>query len=302
MSPAKRYRKPPAARRKCLILSDLDLWSNRANSSIEHPLKSPPRVNAFYAQRGTALKLSIITAVYNREHTVAQAISSVAAQSCSDVEHLIVDGASTDGTLAAVQRLARTEMKVISEPDRGIYDALNKGIRAATGEVVGLMHSDDFFAHERVLEKVAFAFATTGADAVYGDLDYVAAADTSKIIRHWRSGEFVPQRLARGWMPPHPTLFVRRDAMLRLGLYDTDYRIAADYEAILRWFGKGELSLTYIPEVLVKMRVGGESNRSLGRIIRKSREDYRALRSTGVGGLRALAWKNLSKLPQFLTK
>lgn len=248
------------------------------------------------------MKLSIITAVYMRQDTVAHAISSVAAQSYSDVEHLIVDGASTDGTLDAVQRLARPGMKVISEPDRGIYDALNKGIRAATGEVVGLMHSDDFFAHDRVLEKVAFAFATTGADAVYGDLDYVAVADTSRVIRHWCSGEFAPQRLARGWMPPHPTLFVRRDAMLRLGLYDTDYRIAADYEAILRWFGKGGLSVAYVPEVLVKMRVGGESNRSLGRIIRKSHEDYRALRSTGVGGIRTLVWKNLSKLPQFLTK
>jgi glycosyltransferase len=248
------------------------------------------------------MKLSIITAVYNREDTVAQAISSVAAQSYSDVEHLIIDGASTDGTLDAIKRLARPSMRVISEPDRGIYDALNKGIRAATGEVVGLMHSDDFFAHGRVLENVALAFERTGADAVYGDLDYVAAADTSRVIRHWHSGEFAPQRLARGWMPPHPTLFVLRDAMLRLGLYDTDYQIAADYEAVLRWFGKGGLSLAYVPEVLVKMRVGGESNRSLGRIIHKSREDYRALRTNGVGGVRALAWKNLSKLPQFLTK
>lgn len=248
------------------------------------------------------MKLSIITAVYNREATVGQAISSVAAQSYRDVEHLIIDGASTDGTLDAVQSLARPGMRVISEPDRGIYDALNKGIQAATGDVVGLVHSDDFFAHDRVLENVAIAFRRTGADAVYGDLDYVAAADTNKIIRHWRSGEFAPHRLARGWMPPHPTLFVRRDAMLRFGLYDTEYRIAADYEAVLRWFGKGGLSLAYVPEVLVKMRVGGESNRSLGRIIHKSREDYRALRSNGVGGLGALAWKNLSKLPQFLTK
>lgn len=248
------------------------------------------------------MKLSIITAVYDREATVAQAIASVVAQSHGEVEHLIIDGGSTDGTLEVVQRLARPEMLVISEPDCGIYDALNKGIRAASGEVVGLMHSDDFFAHDRVLESVAIAFERTGADAVYGDLDYVAAADTSRVIRHWRSGEFTPQRLSRGWMPPHPTLFVRRAAMLRLGLYDTDYRISADYEAILRWFGKGGLSTAYVPEVLVKMRVGGESNRSFGRIILKSREDYRALRSTGVGGLRALAWKNMSKLPQFLTK
>lgn len=248
------------------------------------------------------LKISIVTAVYNREATIAQAITSVATQTHGQIEHLIIDGASTDNTMVAVRRLARPNLQIISEPDRGIYDALNKGIRHATGEVVGVMHSDDFFAHERVLEQVARAFASTGADAVYGDLDYVAAADTSRVIRRWRSGTFTPQRLARGWMPPHPTLFVRRDAMLRLGLYDTDYRIAADYEAILRWFGKGGLSLTYIPEVLVKMRVGGESNRSLGRILQKSREDYRALRSTGVGGVPALAWKNLSKIPQFLTK
>lgn len=248
------------------------------------------------------MKFSIITAVYDREATIAQAIASVAAQRHVDLEHLVVDGASRDGTLAEVHRLSHPGMKVISEPDRGIYDALNKGIRNATGDVVGLMHSDDFYAHDRVLQIVADAFASTGAEAVYGDLDYVAAGNTSKVIRRWRSGAFSPQRLARGWMPPHPTLFVRRDAMMRLGLYDTDYRIAADYEAILRWFGKGGLALAYVPEVLVKMRVGGESNRSLGRILRKSREDHRALRSNGIGGLSALAWKNLSKVPQFLNK
>jgi glycosyltransferase len=164
------------------------------------------------------------------------------------------------------------------------------------------VHSDDFFAHDTVLEKVALAFAATGADAVYGDLDYVAADDPARVIRHWRSGDFSPGSLARGWMPPHPTLFVRRDAVMQLGLYNTAYRIAADYEAILRWFGKGGLSLAYVPEVLVKMRVGGESNRSLGRILSKSREDYRALRTNGVGGVGALAWKNLNKLPQFLKK
>jgi glycosyltransferase len=248
------------------------------------------------------LKLSIITAVYNRQATVAQAIESVSSQTHDNVEHLIIDGGSADGTLTEVQRLAHPGMRVISEPDRGIYDALNKGIRHATGDVVGLMHSDDFFAHDRVLEKVAFAFASTGADAVYGDLDYVAAQETSRVIRRWQSGEFAPHLLARGWMPPHPTLFVRREEMMRLGLYNTDYRIAADYEAILRWFGKGGLQLAYIPEVLVKMRVGGESNRSLGRILQKSREDYRALRTNDVGGVQALAWKNLSKLPQFLKK
>jgi glycosyltransferase len=246
------------------------------------------------------MKISIITAVYNREQTVGQAIASVAAQNYDDIEHLIVDGGSSDGTLDKVHSLAHPGMRVISERDEGIYDALNKGVRNATGDVVGLMHSDDFFADDNVLETVADAFARTGADAVYGDLDYVAANDTSRIIRHWKSKSFTPRILSQGWMPPHPTLFVRRAAIINLGLYNTDYRIAADYEAILRWFGKGGLNPVYVPQVLVKMRVGGESNRSVERIVRKSWEDYRALRSNGVGGFGTLAWKNISKLPQFV--
>lgn len=248
------------------------------------------------------MKISIITAVYNREQTVGQAITSVAAQNYKDVEHLIVDGGSSDGTMDKVRSLTHPRIRIISERDDGIYDALNKGVRNATGEVVGLMHSDDFFANDHVLKTVADAFERTGADAVYGDLDYVAANDTTRVIRHWKSKSFTPRMLSQGWMPPHPTLFVRRQAMIDLGLYNTDYRIAADYEAVLRWFGKGELKPVYIPQVLVKMRVGGESNRSLERILRKSREDYRALRSNGVGGLGTLAWKNLNKLTQFVSK
>lgn len=271
-------------------LSRIDINDTRV---VQDELRTP---------KDTPLKITIITAVYNREATVGQAISSVASQSHADVEHLIIDGASRDGTVAVVRRLQHAGMRIISEPDRGIYDALNKGIRNATGEIVGMMHSDDFFAHDQVLEKVALLFKQTGADAVYGDLDYVSAGDDSRVIRRWRSGVFAPQLLARGWMPPHPTLFMRRAAMERLGLYNTEYRIAADYEAILRWFGRGKIRVAYLPEVLVKMRVGGESNRSVGRILRKSREDYRALRANGVGGVGALAWKNLSKLPQFLAK
>lgn len=248
------------------------------------------------------MKFTIITAVYNRAGTIGQALESVAAQSYTEVEHLVVDGASTDGTLEEVKTRKHPSMRVISEPDEGIYDALNKGIAAATGDVIGLMHSDDFFANEDVLRDVARTFEETGADAVYGDLDYVSANVPGKIIRHWTAGSYSPRKLARGWMPPHPTLFVRREIFERCGAYDASYRIAADYEAILRWFGKSGVRPAYLPEVLVKMRVGGESNRSIERILRKSREDYRALRSNGVGGIGALAWKNLSKLPQFLNK
>ena len=248
------------------------------------------------------MKITIITAVYNRVATIDQALASVAAQTHDDVEHIIVDGASTDGTLAKIHARRSETMQIISEPDQGIYDALNKGVAAATGDVVGLMHSDDFFAHDDVLSQVAARFAAGKCDAVYGDLDYISATDPAKIVRHWASGTYSRERLKYGWMPPHPALFVTREVLSEWGGYDTTYQIAADYDAILRWFWTGQITASYIPEVLVKMRVGGESNRSLGRLARKSREDYRALRSNDVGGIGALAWKNLSKIPQFLKK
>lgn len=248
------------------------------------------------------MKLTIITAVYNREATIAQAISSVQRQTHADVEHLIIDGASKDGTLAAVEAVHHERMRLVSEQDKGIYDALNKGIALATGDVVGLMHSDDFFAHDEVLAKVAAAFGRTDVLAVYGDLDYVTAEDETRVVRHWRSGTYSPKKLRRGWMPPHPTLFLRREVFERQGLYDMSFRISADYEAILRYFSHENLRPVYIPEVLVKMRLGGASNRSLMQILLKSREDYRALRKNGIGGLNALAWKNLSKLGQFVTR
>ena len=245
------------------------------------------------------MKISVVTAVWNRAATVGGAIDSVSSQTHAHIEHLVIDGASTDGTMAEVEARRSANMVVVSEPDRGIYDALNKGLRLSTGEVVGLLHSDDFFADARVIERIATAFADPAIDAVYGDLDYVSASDPARIIRHWRAGEATPARLRRGWMPPHPTLFVRRRVFEDFGAYDTQYRIAADYDAVLRWFGTAAITSAYIPEVLVKMRVGGESNASLRKILRKSREDYRALRTNRVGGLGTLIAKNLSKLPQF---
>lgn len=220
-------------------------------------------------------------------------------QTWPNVEHVVIDGGSVDGTLQVLQACLNVQAICVSEPDQGIYDALNKGLARATGDVIGLMHSDDFFSDDQVLARVAAVFADPAVDAVYGDLDYVAKADPSRIIRRWRSGEYSPRKLALGWMPPHPTLFLRRGVIERWGGYDTSFRIAADYDAILRYFGKGQIRATYIPHVLVKMRLGGESNRSLAKIWVKSREDYAALRGNGVGGFWALVWKNLSKLGQF---
>lgn len=245
------------------------------------------------------MKISIITAVYNRDRWIAHAVGSVQGQTYTDVQHVVIDGASTDGTRNILEQIRTPETILVSEPDEGIYDALNKGLRIATGDAVGVMHSDDFYADRNVLADVAQAFEDSGADAVYGDLEYVSADNTSRVIRHWNAGEYSRSKLSRGWMPPHPTLFIRRGIVERLGGYDTSYRVAADYDAMLRYFVKGDMSATYIPRVLVKMRVGGESNRSLRKILQKSREDYLALRKNGVGGLATLAGKNLGKIPQF---
>jgi len=249
------------------------------------------------------VSISIITAVFNRAGTIADALRSVAQQTHGNVEHIIVDGASNDGTLGEVMRCRNDRMRIISEPDKGIYDAVNKGIRAASGEVVGVVHSDDWLAHSRVLETIAHTFAVNPAiDGVYGDLQYVSSRNPDKVIRHWRAGTYHPLQLKQGWMPPHPTLYLRRSVFDRYGLYNTALQISADYDAILRFLTQGHIGLAYLPEVLVRMRAGGISNRSLCRIIQKSREDLYALRANGVGGLSTLAAKNFGKLGQFITK
>lgn len=248
------------------------------------------------------MKISIVTAVFNRVVTISDALSSMEAQRYQNVEHIIQDGGSGDGTLDIIKKFDASSAKLVSEPDSGIYDAINKGISRASGGVIGLMHSDDFFADDMVLQRVAEAFRDRKVDGVYGDLDYVSASNTDRIIRRWRSGPYRADLLKRGWMPPHPTLYLRREVFDRWGLYDTSMSIAADYEAMLRYLVKGNIHLSYIPEVLVKMRVGGESNRSLSRILQKSQEDYTALRRYGVGGIGTLMAKNFSKLEQFLPR
>ena len=245
------------------------------------------------------IKISVVTVVYNRVITIEQSLQSVQQQSWKSVEHIVIDGASTDGTLKVLEANRMKISVLVSERDQGIYDALNKGFSLATGDVIGVMHSDDLFADPHVLQRIADRFSNHEVDAVYGDLDYVGKENTNRVIRRWRPGEFSLRKLAWGWMPPHPTLYLRRSVVEKYGGFDTTYRIAADYDAILRYFAVGRIRANYIPEILVKMRVGGESNRSLSRLFTKTREDLRALRSNKVGGMGALIWKNLSKVGQF---
>ena len=249
-----------------------------------------------------SVKISVITAVFNRAQTIGQTINSVQSQSHTPIEHIIQDGGSQDGTLEVIDQLANATTQVLSEADNGIYDAINRGIARATGDVIGLMHSDDFFATDSVLEMVANVFSDASVQGVYGDLQYVSSADPKRVIRHWHSGTYTPTKLRRGWMPPHPTLYLRREVFDRWGLYDTEFSIAADYDAMLRFLVKGKIQLSYLPEVMVKMRVGGESNRSLGKILHKSREDLRAIRSNGAGGIGTLILKNIRKIDQFFVR
>ena len=246
------------------------------------------------------IKVSVVTACYNSAKTIGTTIQSVNAQSYRNIDHVFVDGGSTDDTLNVISSVARENHSLLSEPDNGIYDALNKGIQRSTGDVVGFLHADDFYAHYDVVKTIGECFTNPEVQAVFGDLQYVSQSDTDKVIRTWGTKAFNPNRLKRGWMPPHPTLYVRKEWYKRIGGFDVEYRISADYLSILQMFTNPDFEAVYLPQVLVKMRVGGASNRSLKNIIQKSREDFAALKHTGVGGLGTLLSKNLRKVGQFI--
>ncbi len=248
------------------------------------------------------MKISIITSVYNNQETIAEAMDSVLSQSYIDIEYIIIDGGSTDDTVNIIKSYQNRIAVFISEPDKGIYDGLNKGIKLATGDVIGFLHSDDLYENNTVIEQVAQAFIENEIDSVYGDLTYVNKSDPTKVIRYWKSGEFTLKKLRRGWMPPHPTFFVKRAIYQQHGQFDTSFKIAADYDLMLRFLGKYKISTDYIPSVLIKMRVGGESNKSLKNVIRKSKEDLQAMKNNNMGGMVSLIIKNLSKLQQFVCK
>jgi glycosyltransferase involved in cell wall biosynthesis len=246
------------------------------------------------------LRVSIITATYNSEETVAETMRSVEEQDYGHIEHIIVDGHSKDDTLDIVQQYPHTAT-LISEKDEGIYDAMNKGIRAATGDIIGILNSDDIYEHASVISEVARVFENPSVQASYGDIQYVDAQNTSRVTRTWKAGAYHPHSFFWGWMPPHPSFFVRKTVYDQVGLFDTSLRSAADYEMMLRILVKHRMKAAYIPQVMVKMRTGGMSNASVGNRIRANQEDRKAWR---INGLKpyffTLYLKPLRKITQFL--
>jgi glycosyltransferase len=221
------------------------------------------------------MHLSILTVTYNSLPTLKDAYASLCAQTYTQWEWVLQDGASTDGTMEWVRSLNDPRVSAQSEKDSGIYDALNKAILRANGEWIGLLHSDDQYPNAEVLKLVWEA--SVGKDAIYGDLQYVQATDVSKVLRYWKSGAFAPTLLHKGWMPPHPTLFLRKAIYERIGEFDTQFKIAADYDFILRVFQIPNLKIHYLPQVLMLMRQGGASSK-VSNLVAKSKEDLRIMR------------------------
>ncbi len=268
------------------------------------------------------MKLSIITATYNSAETLRDCLKCIKGQTTADIEHILIDGASTDGTLELIKDYCSYSAprdphssplsRYISEPDNGIYDAMNKGVNLATGEVIGILNSDDFYPDHDTLAKVAQVFEDPQVDVCYGDLLYVAEksgeareekGEGFKIVRYWRSGGFTPGKFYWGWMPPHPTFFVRKSVYDRYGLYNLNLGSAADYEIMLRFLLKHRVKAAYIPEVLVHMRTGGVSNATVNNRIQANIMDRKAWE---VNDLKPYPWtmllKPIRKIPQWFFK
>lgn len=248
------------------------------------------------------MKFSLITSCWNSAATIRDTIESVLGQTHRDIEYIVIDGASKDATMSIVREYGDRIAKVVSEKDKGIYNAMNKGVALATGDVIATINSDDFYADNRVIERVAAAMTQSGADCLFGDLDYVDPVQTSKVLRRWRSSPYKPRAFHRGWHPAHPTFFAKRAVFERFGSFDETYRIGSDFELMLRFLEAGKASSTYLPSVLVKMRDGGASNRSLKNIYKANLECYRSFKKNGLSvSPLIMVRKPASKLLQMVT-
>ncbi|EPK6164907.1 glycosyltransferase family 2 protein [Providencia stuartii] len=248
------------------------------------------------------MKVSIITATYNSSKTIIDTIKSLEQQTYSNIEYIIIDGASKDNTLNIIKKHSKKVSLIISEPDLGIYDALNKGIKLSTGDIIGFLHSDDIFAYPNAIEDLVFTLESNDTQAVYADLEYVSKDNISNVIRKWKSGDYKQSNLKKGWMPPHPTFYMKRDLYINYGGFDLNFKISADYDSLLRYLWLNNISISYLPKVVTKMRIGGASNRSFYNILKKTQEDIMALKKNNIPWPYPLIMKNLSKLPQFMKK
>jgi glycosyltransferase involved in cell wall biosynthesis len=249
------------------------------------------------------MKVSIITATYNSASTIKDTMDSVQTQDYPDIEHIIVDGKSTDDTLKILSSYEAHISNMISESDQGIYDAMNKGIAMATGDIVAILNSDDFYEHTSVISEVVKVFESSPVDAVYGDLLYVDAQDTSLVKRYWKSGNYYRKAFLNGWMPPHPSFFVKRDCYTRFGNFDTSFKSAADYELMLRLLYKNHCTAAYLNTVLVRMREGGKSNENILNRLLAHQEDRKAWTKNGLSpSFYTLRLKPLRKIGQYFKR
>lgn len=227
------------------------------------------------------MKISIITVCYNSDKTLETTIKSVIDQTYTDIEYIVVDGGSKDGTLDLIKKYEKNISKWVSESDKGLYDAMNKGVSMATGEVVGLINSDDLFCDNRAIEKVMNVFTNNSTlDSVYADLFYVSQNNTNNIVRKWMTGE--QKKFNIGWHPAHPTFYIKKDIYKKYGDFDLSYKLAADFEIMLRFLEKYHISTEYLKEPLVKMRLGGETNKSFKNIINQNSECIRAFKKNEI--------------------
>lgn len=249
------------------------------------------------------MKVSIITVTYNSEATLEETLQSVFSQTYQDIEYIVIDGQSADRTIEILTAHKDKISTLVSEKDHGLYDAINKGLALATGEIVGILHSDDFYLDEHVIADYVKTFEKSGADAVYADLYYVERTATDKIVRKWKSGAYHTLSFLRGWMPPHPTFFVRRSCYENFGNFDVSFKTAADYELMLRFAVKHGIQLAYLPRYTVKMRTGGASNVSLKNRLKANLDDRRAWQKNGLTPhFYTLHLKPLRKLVQYFLK
>lgn len=245
------------------------------------------------------MKVSIITSCYNREATIRSAIESVLSQDYPDIEYIIIDGASKDNSLSIINEYKDRIARIVSEPDHGMYEAINKGIRMATGDIIGLVHSDDFLYSPQTISHIVQKLNETKADFLYGDGLFVNAENTDKVVRNWTGGSYRRWKVKHGWLPLHPTCYIRREVMLQRGLYNESYKIAADSDLLFRYLLGGDLTVTYLKEYIIKMRMGGLST-DKERRKQMWHEDVRMYDSHGMSPTLTKLEKMLWKVPQYV--